>query len=122
MPIKDEMANIQPAPAGCQQIRQDLAHGEQNLDNGRRRSNPRLQTLTSVLEDGTTQSQVKFQYVRCIWPGHRSDGSINLGTNGPGPLLKEVVTTYAAPGNGTVNRPSRITVKDGRETPFLRID
>ncbi len=122
MPIKDEMANTQLAPAGCPtnaaQVWRTMNRAWTTDDDG---SNPRLQTATAVLEDGTTQSQVKYSTYDAF--GQVTDLlQYDLGTNAPGPLLKEMVTAFASLGNGIVNRPSQVTLKDGAGHIVSRTD
>lgn len=84
-------------------------------------SNPRPQTVTSTLDDGTSQSQIKFN-------SYDSFGQVtdllqyDLGNNAPGPLLREVVTSYTSVGNGIVNRPGQIIVKNGSGATVSRTD
>jgi RHS repeat-associated protein len=69
-------------------------------------------SVTTVLEDGATQSQVKFN-------GYDSFGQVtdmlqyDFGASQPGPLLREAVTTYAGLSNNIANRPAELKVKDG---------
>jgi RHS repeat-associated protein len=75
-------------------------------------SNARLTSATTVVEDGTTQSQIKFN-------SYDSFGQVtdllqyDFGAGLPGPLLREAVTTYASLANNIVTRLSEIKIKDG---------
>jgi RHS repeat-associated protein len=83
--------------------------------------NARSKNITSILEDGSTQSQVTYNTYDAN--GQPTDVlEYNLGANGPGPLVKEVVTTFASLGNGIVNHPSEIIVKDGKGNTVFRTD
>jgi RHS repeat-associated protein len=83
-------------------------------------SNPRPASVTTVLEDGASQSQVKYN-------AYDSFGQVtdlleyNFGAGAPGPLLREVVTAFATLGN-IVSRPSRIVIKDGGGNTIARTD
>ncbi|HLY97701.1 MAG TPA: RHS repeat-associated core domain-containing protein [Candidatus Angelobacter sp.] len=78
-------------------------------------SNARRASVTTILEDGSTQSQVKFNTYDSF--GQVTDLlQYDFGANQPGPLVREVVTSYASLGNNIVNRPSDIQVKDGSGT------
>jgi RHS repeat-associated protein len=84
-------------------------------------SNPRLLSITRVLDDGTTQSEVKCNSYDAF--GQVTDLlEYDFGANGPGALLRETVTTYATAINNILNRPSRVVVKDGSGNTFSRID
>jgi len=83
--------------------------------------NPRSSTLTTILEDGTTQSQVNFKTYDAN--GNVTDlQEYDFGQGAPGALLRETLTTFAAPGNGIVNKPARITVQDGNQKVFSKTD
>jgi RHS repeat-associated protein len=122
MPIKEEMANTQPAPAGCPtNPAQTWRTVNKTWTTDADGSNPRLLTLSTVLQDGTTQSLTKSNTYDAF--GQVTDLlQYDFGANAPGPLLKEVVTTYASPGNGIADRPSRVTVKDGAGNIVSRND
>lgn len=122
LPIKDQIANTQPAPAGCPTTSaQTWRTVNKTWTTDADGSNPRAQTVSTVLEDGTSQSQVKFN-------SYDSFGQVtdlleyDFGANGPGPLLRETVTTYASLANGIVNRPSRVVLKDGGGNTVARTD
>jgi RHS repeat-associated protein len=84
-------------------------------------SNPRPQTVSTVLEDGTSQNLVNFKAYDSF--GQLADLlEYDFGAGGPGPLLREVVTSYAALPNGIVNRPSRITTLDKNAATVSRTD
>jgi RHS repeat-associated protein len=84
-------------------------------------ANPRPQTVTTIFEDGTTQSQVKYNSYDNF--GQVTDFlAYGYGTNAPGPLFREVVTNYASLGSGIVNRPSHVVVKDGSGAVVSRAD
>lgn len=75
-------------------------------------SNARLASATIILEDGSTQSQVKLG-------AYDSFGQVtdllqyDFGAGAPGALLREAVTSYASLANNIVTRPSEIKIKDG---------
>jgi RHS repeat-associated protein len=78
-------------------------------------SNARLASVTNILEDGSTQSQVKFNKYDSF--GQVTDLlQYDFGANQPGPLLREVLVSYASLGNNIATRPSDIQVKDGSGT------
>lgn len=122
LPVKDQIANTHPAPSGCPtDTAQTWRTVNKTWTTDADGSNPRPQTVSTVLEDGTSQSQVKFN-------SYDSFGQVtdlleyDFGASGPGPLLREKVTAFASPGNGIVNRPSRITLKDGGGNTVARTD
>src|SRR5258708_649652 len=88
MPIKSEMANTQPAASGCPTTpAQTWRTANSTWTTDADGSNPRLQTATTILEDGKTQSQVKFNTYDAF--GQQTDLlQYDLGTNPPGPLLR----------------------------------
>src|SRR5258708_1431928 len=122
MPINSEMANTQPAASGCPTTPAQTWRAVNNTwTTDADGSNPRLQTVTTILENGTTQSQVKFNAYDAF--GQVTDLSeYDFGANTPGPLLREMVTTFAVLGNGIANRPSRVTIKDGAGSTVSRTD
>jgi RHS repeat-associated protein len=83
-------------------------------------SNPRPQTTSTVLEDATTQSQVTINSYDSF--GQPTDVlEYNLGSNGPGPLSREVVTSYASLGS-IVNRPAQVLIKNAAGVLVSRTD
>ncbi len=98
LPIKEVMANTQPAPSGCPtNSAQTWRTVNKTWTTDSDGSNPRPQTVSTVLEDGTSQSQVTFN-------SYDSFGQVtalleyDFGANAIGPLLREVVTSYASLG------------------------
>src|SRR5260370_5412237 len=122
LPIEEQMASPQTPPSGCPtstaKTWRTVNKTWTTLGDG---SNPKLLTVSSVLEDGTTQSQVKFKSYDNF--GQVTDQlEYDFGANGPGPLLREVVTTYANFNSGIVNRPSQMLIKNGAGTTVARTD
>jgi RHS repeat-associated protein len=75
-------------------------------------ANPRPSSLTTVLSDGTTQSQVQF--VSYDAHGDPTDvKEFDYGSGGAGPLRREVVTTYATNLGNIFGLPTDIQVKNG---------
>lgn len=74
-------------------------------------ANPRPQTITVVLEDGTTQAQTQVTYDT---HGNQTDlKQFDFGVNKPGALLRETVSAYATTLGSIFDRPLDIQVKDG---------
>jgi RHS repeat-associated protein len=74
-------------------------------------ANPRPSSLTTVLSDGTTQSQV--QYVGYDGHGDPTDvKEFDYGSGGAGPLRRETVTSYATNLGNIFGLPMDIQVKD----------
>ena len=62
------------------------------------------------MDDGT-KSQVVYAYDA---NGNITDvKEYDFGTTGPGPLLRETATSYAALANNILDRPSQVLIKDG---------
>jgi RHS repeat-associated protein len=73
--------------------------------------NARPQSVTTILDDGTTQSQVQPTYDS---NGNATDvKEFDFGSGSPGPLLRETVASYATNTGNVVNLPSDVQVKDG---------
>ncbi len=74
--------------------------------------NPRPQAKTTVLSDGTTQSQLQI----AGYDDHGNPTDIkhfDFGSGKPGPLLREAVLTYATNLGNIFGLPTDIQVKDG---------
>jgi RHS repeat-associated protein len=75
-------------------------------------SNARLTQVITILEDSSTQSEVKFN-------AYDSFGQVtdllqyDFGAGQPGPLLQETATSFAILSNNIANRPSEVRIKDG---------
>ena len=106
-----------PLPPGCSGSSQQNNLRTTNLvwaldSNG---ANPRVTSTTTILEDGVTQSQSKCVTFDAF--GQCTDQKqYDFGNNQPGPLLREVLVSYASLGNNIATRPSDIQVKDGAGT------
>jgi len=73
---------------------------------------PRLTAITSILEDGQTQSLTQIGYDS---DGNTADVKVyDNGVSAPGPLLKETVISYRVIGNAT--RTADVQVKNGSGT------
>lgn len=73
-------------------------------------ANPRAQTTTTILADGTTQAQSQSAY---DGHGNRTDvKQFDFGSGKPGPLLKETVTAFASNLGSIFDHPSDIQIKD----------
>jgi YD repeat-containing protein len=74
-------------------------------------SNPHLTSITTILEDGITQSET-------VLNAYDANGNLtdlleyDFGSGLHGPLLRETVATYAILGNNILDRLSDIKVKD----------
>jgi len=118
LPIKRVLSYNPPTslPAGCSNASQNTYRTINTawaMDvNG---VNPHTTTVTTVLEDGTTESQVKCSNYDGF--GHCTDAlQYDFGSSQPGPLLQETLVTYAPLGNNIADRVSDIQVKDGGGT------
>jgi RHS repeat-associated protein len=73
--------------------------------------NPRIQTVTTILSDGLTQSQIQIAY---DGHGNQIDAKhFDFGSGKPGPLLRETVATYATNLGNIFNLPTDMQIKDG---------
>ena len=84
-------------------------------------ANPHLTSATTILEDGTTQSLVKFNAYDTN--GNLTDRQeFDFGAGAPGALLRRTLISIAAPGSNIVNKPSQIIVQDGTGATVSRTD
>ncbi|MGZ3610027.1 MAG: hypothetical protein ACXVBU_08180, partial [Ktedonobacteraceae bacterium] len=75
-------------------------------------ANPRPQTVTTLLSDGTTQSQTQIASYDAH--GNATDvKNFDFGSGKPGPLLRETVSTFASNLGNIFDRPTDIQIKDG---------
>jgi RHS repeat-associated protein len=73
-------------------------------------ANPRPQTITTILTDGTTQAQTQLAYDT---HGNRTDvKQFDFGSGKQGPLLKETVIAFASNLGSIFDHPSDIQIKD----------
>ena len=80
-------------------------------DNGSSGVNPRKTSITRILDDNATQSQVVIGYDSFFNVNDRKE--YDFGANAPGALLRETVTSYASNLGNIVDRPSDVQIKDG---------
>ena len=70
--------------------------------------------MSTVLSDGTTQSQTQIAYDS---HGNQTDvKQFDFGSGKPGPLLRETVKTFSLLLGNILDRPSDIQIKDGSGT------
>jgi RHS repeat-associated protein len=77
--------------------------------------NARPSNITSILEDGRTQSQTQF----VAYDAHGNTIDVkesDFGAGSPGPLLRETVIAYASNTGSIFNLPSDVQIKDGGGT------
>jgi RHS repeat-associated protein len=78
-------------------------------------------SATTILEDGTTQSLVKFNAYDTN--GNLTDRQeFDFGAGAPGALLRRTLVSFAAPGSNIVNKPAQIIVQDGTGATVSRTD
>jgi RHS repeat-associated protein len=84
-------------------------------------ANAHLTSATTILEDGTTQSLVKFNAYDTN--GNLTDRQeFDFGAGAPGALLRRTLISIAAPGSNIVNKPSQIIVQDVTGATVSRTD
>jgi RHS repeat-associated protein len=84
-------------------------------------ANAHRTSATAILEDGTTQSQLKFNAYDTN--GNLTDlQEFDFGSGAPGALLRRTLVSIATPGSNILDRPSRIVVQDGTGTAVSRTD
>lgn len=118
VPIQQLICSASPCTPGSSTV---LRTTNTNWELDIQARNPRKTSVTTILEDGSTQSQVKSSAYDAN--GNLTDlQEYDFGSGTPGALLRETVTSYAAPGSGILNKPSRIVVKDGSGAVIARTD
>jgi RHS repeat-associated protein len=83
--------------------------------------NPHRTSVTTILDDGTTQSLEKFNAYDTH--GNLTDRQeFDFGSGAPGVLLRRTLVSIAAPGSNIVGKPSQIIVQDGTGATVSRTD